>query len=214
MGDIGDYPYLKPLMKKEKLDAFTDAVVAIIITLMVLEIKLPKVTSGNLWNVVFHIGIYALSFVVIAITWLNYNSFFKYIGTVTTKIIWLNLLFLFLLSLVPLPTQALVEDFTVPESHMFYGVILTAVALSYTLMQHAANPTITHLTPQEIRAINRKNWAATILYALSIPFSLVSIYLSAFIFIFMPIIYFLPSRKLTGENQTPAEPGSREVQDP
>jgi uncharacterized membrane protein len=184
-------------MKKEKLDAFTDAVVAIIITLMVLEIKLPKVDAQNLLDVLRHIGIYALSFTVIGITWLNYNAFFKYVEHVTTKTIWFNLAFLFLLSLIPLPTQALGENFFVRDSHMFYGIVLTLVSLIYTMLQYAANPYITHLSKKEIHRLNEKNWIATFLYALSIPLSLVSIYLSTAIFILLPILYFLPSRKLT-----------------
>jgi len=183
-------------MKKEKLDAFTDAVVAIIITLMVLEIKLPKVTAENLLTVLGHIGIYGLSFIVIGITWLNYNTLFKYIENITAKIIWLNLAFLFVLSLVPLPTQALCEDFHTKESHMFYGVVLACVSIIYTLMQYAVNPNIIHLSKSEIKQLNMKNWLAIILYAISIPLSILSIYFSAAIFILMPILYFLPERKL------------------
>lgn len=187
-------------MKKEKLDAFTDAVVAIIITLMVLEIKLPQVTADNLWEVLRHIAIYALSFVVIGITWLNYNTFFKYVDKITTRIIWLNLSFLFMLSLVPLPTQALGEAFFVKESHMFYGIILALVATSYSLMYKSASHYLTHLSKAEIKIINRKNWMAVGCYVLSVPLSLVSIYLSTAIFIIMPAIYFIPSRKLVEEH--------------
>jgi len=188
-------------MKKEKLDAFTDAVVAIIITLMVLEIKLPKVTAENLLTVLSYIGIYALSFIVIGITWLNYNTLFKYIENITARIIWLNLAFLFVLSLVPLPTQALCKDFHTKESHMFYGIILTCVSIVYTLMQYAANPNIIHLSKSEIKQLNTKNWMSIILYAISVPLSILSIYFSTMIFILMPILYFLPERKLI--NATP-----------
>jgi uncharacterized membrane protein len=186
-------------MKKEKLDAFTDAVVAIIITLMVLEIKLPKVNAENLLDVLRHIGIYALSFIVIGITWLNYNLFFKYVEKLTPKIIWTNFSFLFLLSLVPLPTQALGEDFYTPASHMFYGAILGAVALTYTLLQYSANPNMEHLSRAEIKTMNLKNWFATFMYAASIPLSMLSTYLSTTIFILLPAMYFLPERKLAGE---------------
>jgi len=186
-------------MKKEKLDAFTDAVVAIIITLMVLEIKLPKVNAENLLDVLRHIGIYALSFIVIGITWLNYNLFFKYVEKLTPKIIWINFAFLFLLSLVPLPTQALGEDFYTPASHMFYGAILGSVALTYTLLQYSANSHMEHLSSAEIKTMNLKNWFATFMYAASIPLSMVSIYLSTAIFILLPVMYFLPERKLAGK---------------
>ena len=182
-------------MKKEKLDAFTDAVIAIIITLMVLEIKLPKVNAASILEVLRSIGIYALSFVVIGITWLNYSTAFKYIEKLTTKIIWLNLLFLFLLSLVPLPTQALGENFFEKESHMFYGIILSSVSTVFSLLQLEAFKGMTHLAQKDINTLNRKNWIGTGLYVLSIPLCLVSIYLSTFIFVLLPVMYFIPSGK-------------------
>lgn len=185
-------------MKKEKLDSFTDAVIAIIITLMVIEIKLPKVNSATIIEVLRHVGIYALSFIVIGITWINYSLIFKYIEKLTTMIIWLNFAFLFFLSLVPLPTQALGEDFFVKDSHMFYGFILTAVSLIFSLLQKESNKFIKHLTKSEIGLVNRKNYIATALYALSIPLSQISIYLSTFIFVLLPVLYFIPSRKLAG----------------
>jgi len=95
-----------------------------------------------------------------------------------------------------LPTQALCEDFHTKESHMFYGVVLACVSIIYTLMQYAVNPNIIHLSKSEIKQLNMKNWLAIILYAISIPLSILSIYFSAAIFILMPILYFLPERKL------------------
>lgn len=184
------------IMKKEKLDAFTDAVIAIIITLMVLEIKLPKVTAQNLLSVLGHIGIYALSFVAIGITWLNYSTFFKYVEKLNARIIWLNLAFLFVLSLIPLATQSLGEDFDAPASHMFYGVILGVVSLMYTLLQYSANPFIAHLSKAEINRMNRKNWITILMYFASAPLSLISIYLSTAVFILLPATFFLPERKL------------------
>jgi len=165
-------------------------------------IKLPKVTADNLLTVLGYIGIYALSFIVIGITWLNYNTLFKYIENITAKIIWLNLAFLFVLSLVPLPTQTLCEDYYTKESHMFYGIVLTCVSIVYMLMQYVANPNIIHLSKAEIKRLNTKNWLAIILYAISVPLSMLSIYFSTAIFILMPILYFLPERKLLSDLPT------------
>ena len=133
---------------------------------------------------------------MIGITWLNYNTVFKYIENITAKIIWLNLAFLFVLSLVPLPTKALCQDFYTKESHIFYGIVLTCVSIVYTLMQYTANPNIVHLSKAEIKKLNAKNWLSIILYAISIPLSMLSICFSTTIFILMPILYFLPERKL------------------
>jgi uncharacterized membrane protein len=188
-------------MKKEKLDAFTDSVIAIIITLMVLEIKLPAIHTGTILEVLRHIGIYAMSFVVIGITWLNYHATFKHIEKLTPRIIWLNMIFLFLLSLVPLPTQALGQDFLLKNSHVLYASVLTAVSFVFCLLQIESNQYIRYLSHAEIRFINRKNWIATILYALAIPLSQISIFLSTFVFILMPVLYFIPSAKLSMEEE-------------
>jgi hypothetical protein len=63
-------------------------------------------------------------------------------------------------------------------------------------MQYTANPSIAALTKAELARLNKKNWLAVVLYALSIPLSLVHIYLSTTIFILLPVLYFLPSKKL------------------
>ena len=111
------------------------------------------------------------------------------------------MIFLFLLSLVPLPTQALGQDFLLKNSHVFYASVLTAVSFVFCLLQIESNQYIRYLSHTEIRFINRKNWIATILYALAIPLSQISIFLSTFVFILMPVLYFIPSAKLSMEEE-------------
>ncbi len=101
------------------------------------------------------------------------------------------------MSLIPLPTKSLGDDFSNPKSHLLYGVILTAACVIYSLLQTEANKFIHHIDAKGKRLLNRKNWIAAILYALSIPLSFISIYLSAFIFIINPVCYFIPSKLLT-----------------
>ena|SRR2546428_3817531 len=187
-------------MKKERLEMFTDGVVAIIITLMIIEIKLPELNSENFLLLVRHIGVYAMSFIVIAIMWLNHHFMFVGAERINTRIIWLNFMLLFFMSLIPLPTKALGENFFLKESHLFYGLILSASASSFSLLQREVNKTIKHLSEDDKRNINRLNWTSTSIYALSIPLSFISIYLSTFIFILIPLIYFLPSKKLLTDN--------------
>jgi len=183
-------------MKKERLEIFTDAVIAIIMTLMILEIKLPEISIPNLLDLLRQVAIYALSFIVIAITWLNHNAMFLTVDKVGIKITWINFWMLFSMSLIPLATAPLGEHFFEKESHMFYGAVMTAVALPYTLLQLNLNKMATHLEDKVKKTINRQNWWATFIYALSIPLSLVSIYISTIIFVIFPIIYFTPSKKI------------------
>lgn len=181
-------------MKREQLEVFNDAVIAIVITLMVLEIKLPELPGGDLWLLARHIGIYALSFVFVAIVWLNLRIIFRPIEWVCNLIIWLDLLLLFMISLVPLPTQAMGEFFLERESHIFYGLVLALLSVAYALLhwqiiQHSKN------LDRKCHSISfGKNYLAIGLYSLSIPLSFVSLYLSAAIFILIPALYFLPSQ--------------------
>jgi uncharacterized membrane protein len=98
-------------MRKERFEVFTDAVIAIIMTLMILEIKLPELTAASLWTFLQHITIYALSFLVIAITWLNHHIMFLHVDKIPTRIIWINFMMLFSMSLIPLATGHLGEHF-------------------------------------------------------------------------------------------------------
>ncbi len=183
-------------MRKERFEIFTDAVIAIIMTLMILEIKLPEITASSIWDFLQHIAIYALSFIVIAITWLNHHIMFLHIERITTKIIWINFAMLFSMSLIPLATGHLGEHFLVKESHMLYGGIMTAVALPYSILQLNLNKILKKKGDTGRDRINKLNWVATILYGLSIPLSLLSTYISTIIFLIFPIIYFILPKKM------------------
>jgi len=184
-------------MNKDRFETFTDAVIAIIMTLMILEIKLPDLSVSNLSAFSIHIGIYALSFIVIAITWQNHHVMFLHIDKINTNMIWLNFAMLFSMSLIPLATGHLGEHLLQQESHMLYGAVMTAVALPYTLLQMNVTRTLTQLSEKSGSKINRLNWVATILYALSVPLSHLSIYFSTLIFLVFPIVYFILPKKLT-----------------
>jgi len=179
---------------------FSDGVIAIIITLMIIDIKLPDLTANNFWLLAEHLAVYGLSFVVIAITWLNHHNMFLPVEKVNVSIIWINFMLLFFMSLIPLATQPLGEHFFKKESHMFYGAVLTGVSFAYSLLQMKVSKTLTHAMEKDKKKLNQLNWAATMLYALSVPLSSLSIYLSAFIFIMFPVIYFIPSKPLTKKN--------------
>jgi len=183
-------------MKKERFEFFTDAVIAIIMTLMILEIKLPELTSENLIMFLQHIAIYALSFVVIAITWLNHHIMFSKIEKIPTKIIWINFLMLFSMSLIPLATRQLGEHFFQSESHKFYAAIMISVAIPYSFLQLNVNKILTKEGQKERNFFNLINWATVLVYVISIPLSSVSIYISTGIYLIIPVIYFILPKKM------------------
>ena len=178
----------------------SDGVIVIIMTIMVFEIKLPEfsenITISHYYPLMQHIGVYATSFLVLSVMWLNHHHIFIGIERITSKIVWINLLLLFFMSLIPLPTKALGQNIFSISSNIFYGIILSCNSIIYTLLQYQVNNTANHLSVKIRQSINRKNIFATLLYCLSIPLSLLSIYLSLAVFIMIPAMYFLPSAKL------------------
>ncbi len=128
-------------MKKESLNAFNDGVIAIIVTLMVLEIKLPDMAWNALRPMLEHLGIYAISFIIVSIFWVNTHTMLDPVPCVTPKAVWLNLLFLFTLSLLPLPTEAVGENPRSVVAHVFLGTVLTLCALMYALLHHSLEST-------------------------------------------------------------------------
>lgn len=183
-------------MKKDRLEVLSDGVIVIIMTIMVFEIKVPDLTYRNVILLMQHMGVYAMSFLVLAVMWLNHHHIFKVIELVNPKIVWLNFLLLFFMSLIPLPTKTLGEHLFEVSSHIFYGIIITCNSIAFSLLQYTVNKLSVHISPKDKKSINRKNWFAVLLYALSIPLSFISIYFSLFIFILIPAMYFLPSAKL------------------
>jgi uncharacterized membrane protein len=180
-------------MKKERFEMFSDGVVAIIITLMILEIRLPSLNWQYAEIFAEQLAVYALSFITIAITWLNHNKMFLATEKITSPIIWANFFLLFFMSLMPLATQNPGENFYKPKSHMLYGAILAGVSFAYTLLQLNINKPAINI--RDKKYINIMNWLTTILYGLSIPLSMISIYFSTLIFLIIPVIYFLSSGK-------------------
>ncbi|MFC4652423.1 TMEM175 family protein [Lactococcus nasutitermitis] len=89
-------------MTKTRLEAFTDAVIAIIMTILVLELSGPKSdTLESLIELLPHLGVYFISFIILAIYWVNHHHLFQSIKKISGDVLWINILFLFILSLVP-----------------------------------------------------------------------------------------------------------------
>ena len=122
-------------MKRERLDAITDAVLAIMVTLLVLEIKIPELTMENTPKILQQIIVYAGSFVTIAILWLSHHNIFVHTERICHSVVWINFFLLFATSLIPLATAPLSEHFQKRPSHIFYGLVLGLVSLLYSFLQ-------------------------------------------------------------------------------
>ena len=123
-------------MEKDRLLAFSDGVIAVIITIMVLELKAPHDASlGALKDLAPVFLSYVLSFVYVAIYWNNHHHFFVLVHRVDGKVLWANLHLLFWLSLVPFATSWLGEHPAAPIPTAVYGVSLLAPAVAWYVLQ-------------------------------------------------------------------------------
>lgn len=185
----------------DRIEAFSDGVIAFAITLMVLGLIDPTLAffnNGDISQISTMLGepllVYILSFIVIAIMLVNHHDLMRRAPHSTPALYWLNAHLLFWITLVPVSTAALGAHLFQPLAIVFYGAVLTGTALAFTLLHRcvvaigAEGGTI----PASHIPLLRGNLFSTILYALSIPLAFVSPYISLAIFVIIPCIYFLP----------------------
>ncbi|MBI1216249.1 MAG: DUF1211 domain-containing protein [Alphaproteobacteria bacterium] len=179
-----------------RLEAFSDGVIAIIITIMVLELKVPhRDTLESLldqWPVFLS---YALSFVMVAEYWMNHQLLFHLVKKVDNRILWSNLLLLFSISLIPFFTGFMGENHISPFSTAAYSGWMLVCSLSFMVMflsvaRHFGRG-------EEARCMRRagiiKNAVATLLYVLAVPAAYVYPALSLCLNVAVAMMYFLPN---------------------
>ena len=185
-------------MEKDRLLAFTDGVIAIIITIMVLELKVPRSTGiGALGAVVPIFLSYVLSFVYIGIYWNNHHHFFHLVRHVDGVMLWANLPLLFWLSLSPFATGWMGENHFAPVPTAAYGVALLMPALAWYGMQGA----ILRKEGRDsalARAIGRdlKGKLSPLLYLAGILLALVDPRIAGAIYVLVALLWFIPDRRI------------------
>src|SRR6266536_5696714 len=123
-------------MTTNRLEAFSDGVIAIIVTIMVLELRAPsQPTLAALWKVAPVFISYGLSFLVVAIMWVNHHHLIHAVRQVTARLLWSNLNLLFWMSLVPFVTDFLVKNYREPMAVALYGLDLTLCASAFYLLR-------------------------------------------------------------------------------
>jgi uncharacterized membrane protein len=195
-----------PGMKSTRLEAFSDGVIAIIITIMVLELKASR--DDATWDGLLAIRpiffAYTLSFVNVAIYWVNHHHLIHLVRRVNAGVMWANLNLLFWLSLVPFATAYLGANRASKQSVALYGVSAGLCALAFYVLRRAIacqthdDPKVSHLH----RCMLRKNRIGIGVYAVAVGAACISNWL-ALGFIALPAaMYFIPDReveKLMGE---------------
>ena len=185
-------------MNKARLEAFSDGVLAIIITIMVLELKVPH--GGDLHALEPLVPVfasYALSFVFIGIYWNNHHHMLQATSRVNGKMLWANLHLLFLLSLVPACTAWSGEYPGNPLPAALYGVVFLLSAVAYEVLQRAIVARQGH--GSKLKAAlgsDIKGWASLALYLIGIPLAFVSSYLSYGLYVLVALLWFIPDRRI------------------
>jgi uncharacterized membrane protein len=185
-------------MRSERLTAFTDGVVAVIITIMVLDLRPPdSVTLAALVPVAPKLLAYALSFIYVAIYWNNHHHFFQLVPRVTGSLLWANLNLLFWLSLIPFSTGWMGEHPAASIPTAIYGVSLLMPALAWWIMQTAIIAAQGDDSPMQ-RAIgaDRKGKLTPLLYLIGIGLAIVDTVLAQLIYAVVALIWLVPDRRV------------------
>jgi uncharacterized membrane protein len=182
-----------------RVEAFSDGVIAIIVTIMVLELR-PPVAEGldRLWSLWPVFLAYALSYAYVAIYWVNHHRLFAHATRVTNGLVWSNMLLLFALSLVPFSTSYLGEHHFSREATWLYLATMLLPSLAYAWLQSVINRTGKQGRPAEeyYAAATRKGVAATLIYACGVPLTFVSPWLGIACAVVVAILWFLPHSRI------------------
>lgn len=190
-----------------RIEAFSDGVIAIIITIMVFDLKLQDIpTNKTVWSELIKLApkfiSYAISFLMLAIMWVNHHQLFHQIKHTDRKLLWYSIHLLFWMSIIPFGTNFIGANYHLWEASFFYGIIFFMSALSFMLLRkYVIKKDLLHETISKqahIKIIN-KNRLALGIYLSAALISIVSVYISFVLFLVAPAMYFIPE-KITHSN--------------
>jgi TMEM175 potassium channel family protein len=199
-------------MGKGRLEAFSDGVIAIIITIMVLELKVPHGTEPAalrpLWPVFLS---YILSFVYLGIYWNNHHHLLQATERIGGNVLWANLHLLFWLSLVPFVTAWMGENHFAPAPTALYGLVLLLAAIAYwillrTLLRtHGPHSLLATAVGRDL-----KGNLSPLLYLIAIPLAFVREWIAGALYVTVALIWLIPDRRIerrvSASAKTPGKP--------
>lgn len=186
------------MMTKNRLEAFTDGVLAIIITIMVLELKVPH--GGDFEDLkpllpVF--GSYVLSFIYLAIYWNNHHHMMQTANHINGRIMWANMHLLFWLSLIPFVTGWMGENEFTSATVFLYGTVLFMAGIAYWILlrliikSHGKDSILAKALGKDI-----KGNISPILYIIGILFAFYNVWISGTVFILVAVMWLIPDRRI------------------
>ncbi|MBK7376435.1 MAG: DUF1211 domain-containing protein [Chitinophagaceae bacterium] len=185
-------------MGKGRLEAFSDGVLAIIITIMVLEMKVPHGSELAALKPLLPVFIsYVLSFIYLGIYWNNHHHLMHIVHKVTGTVLWSNIHLLFWLSLIPFTTAWMGENNFSFWPVVLYGVVLLMAAIAYYILAHCL--TNVHGKDSALAQAlgkDRKGIISIILYALGIGFSFLNSWIGFSLYVAVAVIWFIPDKRI------------------
>ncbi len=185
-------------MSKGRLEAFSDGVIAILITIMVLELKVPRGTGlAALSGFLPVLCTYVLSFVFLGIYWSNHHHLFQAVRRVDGRVLWANLHLLFWLSLVPFVTAWMGEHSAAPVPVAVYGVVLFLAGCAYYVLArvlvalHGQESTLARALGED-----RKGILSVVIYAAAVGLAFVRPSLALVLYVVVAVIWLVPDRRI------------------
>lgn len=193
-----------------RVETFSDGVMSIVITIMVLSLKLPDFSKeGTAWSIrhslkemLPYFGTYTFSFLMVGIFWINHHHMFHLLEKTDERLLLQNLFFLFWISLIPLSTAFLGAGLLIPEAVAFYGFVLLMTTFAFTYMRsYSLRKQLIHKgTDKNVTAkiykvslkARTKGLIATGAYLCSVPLAFVNVYFSFGCFVVLPVLFFIP----------------------
>ncbi|WP_254978408.1 TMEM175 family protein [Cyanobium sp. ATX 6A2] len=187
-----------PQMPKGRLEAFSDGVMAIIITIMVLELKAPNQPDLAAMRALIPAFLsYVLSFVYVGIYWNNHHHLFQVVKHVNGSTLWANLHLLFWLSLFPFATAWIGENHFAALPVAFYGMVLLLAAVAYFMLtrtlvwHHGQDSTLATALGRD-----RKGKLSLMIYAAAVPLAFANPWLACALYILVAVMWLVPDRRI------------------
>jgi len=193
-----------------RVETFSDGVIAIIITIMVLSLKLPDISHPDpartvhreLLQMVPYFITYAFSFLMVGIFWMNHHHMFHLLEKTDEPLLMLNLLFLFWMSIIPLSTAMLGANPTLADPVALYGFIMLMTTLGFAFMRfytlkknlvhHDANESVSRRIRTVTLKARTKSIVGSASYLCSVPLAYLNVYIAYAFILVPPIIFFIP----------------------
>jgi uncharacterized membrane protein len=188
-------------MSKQRMEAFSDGVIAILITIMVLELRPPEEAD---WSALISLAPvfsgYVLSFVFLAIYWNNHHHLLQAVKQVDGRVLWANMHLLFWLSLVPFTTAWMGENPLEPQPVALYGAVLFFAAVAYYILtraliaRHGQDSTLAVAVGRDVKGI-----VSLIFYLVAVLVAFINPWISIGLYVLVAILWLIPDRRIEKE---------------